>query len=202
MNIVVVLYGLALVMKSCRNRNYLLLILTAVILYTLFTPDAMYAYSHGGDIGLFANEQRTRWAVETTPYVAFDMWIFIYTWSSGAIAIEFSIRYCDNVVRVEEYYSLLFIEESIYGNLYDGFHAIFEECQSEGQWICVARQTLYVTDDQGCEIGVGGVSGVSGPIYLGCDDNLYYLNEYCKLYITVPVSTESKSWGVIKSLYN
>jgi hypothetical protein len=195
------LYRLALAMNRCSKRNFLLLILTTVILYILFLPVPVYADSYGGNIGLFADEQSMSNYVEAAPYMEFDMWIIIYTWSSDAIAVEFSIRYCDNVVQVEEHYNPLFIEESIYGNLYDGFHAIFEECQSQGEWVWVAWQTLYVTDDQGCEIGVGGVSGVIDPIYLGCDNNLYYLDEYCMLYITVPVSTESSSWGAIKSLY-
>jgi len=83
----------------------------------------MHADSYGGNIGLFADEQSMSNYVEAAPYMEFDMWIIIYTWSSGAIAIEFSVIYCDNVVQVEEYYNPLFIEESIYGNLYDGFHS-------------------------------------------------------------------------------
>jgi hypothetical protein len=196
------LYRLALAMNRCSNRNSLLLILTVVILYILFTPVTMYADSYGGYIGLFTDEQRSGFSVETAPNIAFDMWIFIIPLINGAIAVEFSVRYCDNVVRVEESYSPLIV--GFYGDLYNGFHANFEECQSEGEWVWVARQTLYVTDDQGCEIRVGGVSGapfVSDPIFLGCDDNLYLLSEWCGFYITVPVSTGSSSWGAIKSLY-
>jgi hypothetical protein len=96
------LYRLALAMNRCSNRNFLLLIITAVILCILFSPDNIYTDEHhlGGYIGLFADEQLDGCCVETAPYTTFDMWIFIWPFGNGALGVELSVQYCDNVVQV------------------------------------------------------------------------------------------------------
>jgi len=191
-------------MNRYNNCNSFLFIITAVILYILFTPNKIYTdeYHLGGYIGLFADEQLDGCCVEIAPNTTFDMWVIIYPFGEGALGVGFSVQYCDNVVQVEEEYSPLFLEGTI-GNLDDGFGAIFEECQF-GDWVWVARQTLYMTDDQECEIRVRGFPPLSLADVLACNDNDYWLKEYSMLFINVPcgpISTESSSWGTIKSLF-
>lgn len=179
--------------------NSILFIITAVILCILFTPNKIYTdeYPLGGFIGLFTDEQLDECWVETAPNTTFDMWMFIWAWDNGALGVDLSVQYCDNVVQVEEIFNPLVLENSIYGNLDDGFTATFEECQDG--WVWVVRQTLYITDEEMCVIRVSGAPGLPLPGLLGCDDNYYYLEEYSMLFITL--STESSSWGAIKSLY-
>jgi hypothetical protein len=198
------LFRLALAMNRYSKCNSLLLILTAVILYILFTPVNMYADYYGGYIGPYSDEQHEEACVEIAPNTTFDIWIFVLPAWRGALGICYSVQYCDNVVQVEEEYSPLFLENTIFGNLDDGFIAIFEECQNDNDFIWVARQTLYMTDDQGCEIRVREAQGLAMPAVLACDNNEYWLTEYVRLAVNLPcgpISTESSSWGVIKSLY-
>lgn len=64
------------------------LLLTVVMSAILTTSAAAYDY---GYVGLFADEARTSWCLESPPYETFDMYVFCLPSDNGVRAVEFSI---------------------------------------------------------------------------------------------------------------
>ena len=188
-------------MTQLNYHKSILLLIIAVVILILFMQSIASAEGFGGYIGLFADDQRDEYCIEIDPSITFSMWVFVWPFGEGILAVGLSVQYCDNVIQVEEEYNPLLHGGSI-GNLNDGFDAVFEECQTD--WVWVARQTLYMVNEEGCILRISGFPPNSYADMLSCASNYYLLREFSMLGVNVPcssLSTEESSWGAIKNLY-
>ena len=181
-------------------RIFVLTVLVVLLLPGIFPSSASLQAYTGWITPYFDGPVRTNiFSISIPAFEPFDMWIAVAVWDGGGLKdVEFSIEYPEIVVSTDTA-----CPPNAEWEFWDTHYEItLNECQAiYYSWIWVFKQTLYVTEGQGCYISLGGTPTSDLPVYHGCDNQPYTLLVCNSLNINVPVSTHLSSWGAIKNLY-
>lgn len=179
------------------------LLLTVVIAAILTTSAAAYDY---GYIGLFADETRTSWCLESTPYVAFDMYVFCLPSDNGVRAVEFSIGMPPTYIIATSTPGPA-VSVTL-GNHLDGISYSLYLCATD--WILLDYCTVLPMAPGQAPIWLEG-HGDTGQMSIANCLPGYPMEQaiaYTSLFVNYPpgspecsgVGTEETSWGAIKEM--
>jgi hypothetical protein len=179
------------------------LLLTVVLAVMLTTSAAAYDY---GYIGLFADEARTSWCLESPAYVQFDMYVFCLPSDNGVRAVEFSIGMPPSYVVVANTPGPT-VSVTL-GDYLNGISYSLYLCVSE--WFLLDTYSILPTADGQAAIWLKG-HGETGEISIASCLTGYPIEQalaYTSVFVNYPpgspecsgVGTEESSWGAIKEM--
>ena len=179
------------------------MLLTVVMAAILTTSAAAYDY---GYIGLFADEARTSWCLESPTYVQFDMFVFCMPSDNGVRAVEFSIGMPTSYVVVTNTPGPLV--SVTMGDYLNGIYYGLYLCATD--WVLIDTFGILPTGSGQAAIWVKG-HGDTGEILIANCLPGYPIEPalaYTSLFVNYPpgspecsgVGTEETSWGAIKEM--
>ncbi len=183
------------------------LLLIVVLAAMLATPAAAYEY---GYIGLFADEARTSWCLESTdiPF-QFNVWVFCLPSDNGLRGAEFSISDFAPTYFLTGRAPGPYVSLSM-GDIFDGISYSLYLCRTD--WVLLDVYSIMATGPGQTAIWLmdhaeTGRIGVANCLP-GYPVEAAYT--YTSIFVNYPpgspecagTATEETSWGAIKEMYN
>ncbi len=181
-------------------------LLLTVVMAALLTTTA--AANDSGYIGLFADESRSSWCLESEAYVEFDVFLYCMPSDNGVRAVEFRISLPPSYVVVTNTPGPK-VSVTL-GNHLDGIAYSLYLCETD--WVLLATYSILPTAPGIAAIWLRA-HGDTGQIAIANCLPGYPIEPayaYTSVFVNYPLNspectgtgTEESSWGAIKEMYN